>query len=421
MAPTDAPKVLTPDALAEAEAALADACGLALTPGQRRAFPQAVSDAARALGASKEVLLGRVLRRDEDALAALVERAVVGETCFWRHPEQLAALRELLPSLGPGPLRLWSAGCASGEEAYTLAMLLAEAGRDDGRVLATDVSADALAQARAGRYGHWSARRLPAALRERWLRASGHELDVAPALRARVALAHHNLVKDPAPGAFDVVVCRNVLIHFAPATAAAVLRALFGAVRPGGLLVLGPVELRLGAALPAAWIDVAGATLLRSPAPGEPIAERATRRRAAADPGPDLDGAADAAGPLFQAAREAARSGRADEAERLARAAAEAEPGPEPWLLLAQLAEARGAVEVAVAHVRQALDAGRRPPVALAALAVLLARLGKPALAALARADALRRVAALPDDAPLRGVEAITAGALRRALTAGDP
>ncbi|MFL5302068.1 MAG: CheR family methyltransferase, partial [Anaeromyxobacteraceae bacterium] len=295
------------------------------------------------------------------------------------------------------------------------------AGRDDGRVLATDVSADALAQARAGRYGHWSARRLPAALRERWLRASGHELDVAPALRARVALAHHNLVKDPAPGAFDVVVCRNVLIHFAPATAAAVLRALFGAVRPGGLLVLGPVELRLGAALPAAWIDVAGATLLRSPAPGEPIAERATRRRAAADPGPDLDGATDAAGPLFQAAREAARSGRADEAERLARAAAEAEPGPEPWLLLAQLAEARGAVEVAVAHVRQALDAGRRPPVALAALAVLLARLGKPALAALARADALRRVAALPDDAPLRGVEAITAGALRRALTAGDP
>ncbi|MFL5271093.1 MAG: CheR family methyltransferase [Anaeromyxobacteraceae bacterium] len=421
MAPTDAPKVLTPDALAEAEAALADACGLALTPGQRRAFPQAVSDAARALGASKEVLLGRVLRRDEDALAALVERAVVGETCFWRHPEQLAALRELLPSLGPGPLRLWSAGCASGEEAYTLAMLLAEAGRDDGRVLATDVSADALAQARAGRYGHWSARRLPAALRERWLRASGHELVVAPALRARVELAHHNLVKDAAPGAFDVVVCRNVLIHFAPATAAAVLRALFGAVRPGGLLVLGPVELRLGAALPAAWIDVAGATLLRSPAPGEPIAVRATRRRAAADPGPDLDGATDAAGPLFLAAREAARGGRADEAERLARAAAEGEPGPEPWLLLAQLAEARGAVEVAVAHVRQALDAGRRPPVALAALAVLLARLGKPALAALARADALRRVAALPDDAPLRGVEAITAGALRRALTAGDP
>jgi chemotaxis protein methyltransferase CheR len=423
MPPTDAPKVLTPDALAEAEAALADACGLALTPGQRRAFPQAVSDAARALGASREVLLGRVLRRDEEALAALVERAVVGETCFWRHPEQLDAIRALLPSLGPGPLRLWSAGCASGEEAYTLAMLLGEAGRDDARVLATDVSADALAQARAGRYGHWSARRLPQALRERWLEASGHELEVAPALRARVELARHNLVKDPAPGAFDVVLCRNVLIHFAPATAAAVVRALFGAVRPGGLLVLGPVELRLGAALPAAWLDVAGATLLRKPAPGEPLTERATRRRAAGAPAPaaGLDGGGPDAGPLFRAARDAARAGRAEEAERLARAAAEAEPGPEPWLLLAQLAEARGAVEVAVAHVRQALDVGRRPPVALAALAALLARLGKPALAALARADALRRVAALPDDAPLRGVEAITAGALRRALAAGDP
>jgi chemotaxis protein methyltransferase CheR len=398
---TDVPTVVTPRALADAERVLGERCGLALTPGQRRALGHAVREAARAVGATDEVLLGRVLRGDEAALEALVARAVVGETSFWRHPAQLDALRQLVPALGAARLDLWSAGCASGEEAYSLAMLLAELGRGGDRVVATDVSADALAQARAARYGHWSARRLPPELRARWLRAVGHELEVAPAIRERVELSRHNLVTDPAPGAFHVVVCRNVVIHFDPPTAAEVMHRLLAAVRPGGLLVLGPVELPLAAPLAAEWVEACGATLLRRPA--------------AVDDAP-----APAPGPLYCGAREAARAG-APDAEKLARTAAAAEGGPEPWLLAAQLAEARGAPEVAVAALRRALAADPALPVAYAALAALLARLGKPGLARLARADALAALAGMDDAAPLRAVEPISAGALRRALSAGGP
>jgi chemotaxis protein methyltransferase CheR len=421
----DDPALLEPEALAHVEGVLADVCGLVLTPGQRRGLAQAVTAAARSAGTSPAGLVERVVSGDEPAIEALVARAVVGETSFLRHPEQLAALRALLHELDRGePLQLWSAGCASGEEAYSLALTLLDAGRGGDCILATDVSEDALAQARAGRYGHWSLRRVAPGLRERWFRASGNELEVAPALRERVEIRRHNLVRDPPPGTFDVVMCRNVLIYFGAATAGAVLQQLFAAVRPGGLLVLGPVELPLAATLPVEWVDREEATVLRRPEEGEPGLPSARSDRAARRP--ELEGrvstptpAPSRLGPLFLAARHLARTGLHSDAERLARAAAEAEGGPEPWLLLAQLAEGRGEIEVALAEVRRALEVDPALPVGLAALAALLRRHGQPALAALAQADALRVLAPLPDKLLLRGVDAVPAAALRRALADG--
>jgi chemotaxis protein methyltransferase CheR len=191
---------------------------------------------------------------------------VVNETAFWRHPEQLAALGRLAAD-ARRPLAIWSAGCATGEEPYSVAIALLEAGRGGmgDRIVATDVSARALDAAAAGVYGIRSTRKLPLALGARWFEA-GVERRVRAEVRALVEFRRHNLVADPAPGGpFDVVLCRNVLIYFDPRTAGEVLRRLVGALRPGGVLVLGPVELGAATAGELEWLNLGDATLLRRP------------------------------------------------------------------------------------------------------------------------------------------------------------
>lgn len=251
--------------LAEVARILADAVGLSLGGGLDRALELGLAGAAAALGETPAALARRVAARDEEAIVALVEHAVVRETSFWRHPAQLAALSRRA-ARAAGPLAIWSAGCASGEEPYSIAIALLEAGRAGrgDRVVATDVSGRALEEARAGRYARRALRKLPPALAARWLEGGGR---VAAAPRAIVTFARHNLVSDPPPpgGPFDVVFCRNVVIYFDPSTAASALRRLAGALRPGGALVLGPVELPLAAGLELEWVEEEGATLLVRP------------------------------------------------------------------------------------------------------------------------------------------------------------
>lgn len=256
---------LPADALAGVARVLAEVAGVSLDHGLDLALRDALGGAAAALGLSAAEAARRVIERDVAVITALVEHAVVGETLFWRHPEQLAAIGRLAAA-SPAPLRIWSAGCASGEEPYSVAIALLEAGVGDrgDRILATDVSARALEAARAGCYGARAVRKLPPAVAARWLEP-GVWRRVAPAARALVRFARQNLVSDPAPdgGGFDLVLCRNVLIYFTPTTAAEVLYRLVGALRPGGTLVLGPVELPLAGALALEWIEAGGATLLR--------------------------------------------------------------------------------------------------------------------------------------------------------------
>jgi chemotaxis protein methyltransferase CheR len=204
---------------------------------------------------------------DGDALGLLAEHAVVCETALWRHAEGLVALSGELAA-AERPLRIWSAGCATGEEPYSLAMALFDAGRDheEDRILGTDVSARALARAWVGVYGARATRKLPRALAERWLRPTEHGAQVDGRLARLVRFERHNLL-DPPPGQhFDAVVCRNVLIYFDPEVAASTLARLASAVVPGGYLLLGPVELPLAAELAFEWVERPGATLLRRPA-----------------------------------------------------------------------------------------------------------------------------------------------------------
>lgn len=246
--------------------ALARFAGLSLASGLKGTLRQALDAAAHERHLSPAALVEAVLLGEAAALEALAEHAAVGETSFWRHAEGLLALAARL-SGGPAPARAWCAGCASGEEPYSLALALLEAGRDGAgdRVLATDVSRRALERARAGLYRDRALRRLPPPLVERWFRASEGARRVDAAVAGLVTFERHNLLDAPPPGPFDAVVCRNVLIYFEAEAAARVLARLAGVLAPGGLLLLGPVELPLATGLGLDFVEEGGATLLRRP------------------------------------------------------------------------------------------------------------------------------------------------------------
>ena len=425
------------------EAILKKACGLCLSVGLKRALQSSFTRAAKAAHLDEQRFLDGLCAGDEACLAQLVEHSVIGETYFFRHPEQFAAFKDLLQKdfASERALRIWSAGCASGEEAYSIAMALADAGRARGgdRIVATDVSAKALAVARAGLYGRWSLRRLDPRLRERYFVAAGDKLQVSEAVQKSVEFSRHNMVLEPPPlREAHFVFCRNVLIYFSPETAAHVLRGLCEALVPGGYLVLGPVEVPQAAVLSLEWVETHGVTLLRKPdgkaRPAAPhpatIQRRVTphpspKRRATpapmhAHPAPVSSPPPPPPSPpratRFEKAREAAREGRLEEAERLARGAAAEEMSPESYLLLSMAAESRGDLSAAVDQVRKALYLEPSLATGHAFLVALFHRLGRPQEAERARRNALDALEGLDEACVLQGVEAITAGALRRAL-----
>jgi chemotaxis protein methyltransferase CheR len=276
--PTDPPVDDGPDPAPRLPALLLDdvarvlavQAGVSLRGGLDLRLVDGLDGAARAAGEPVRAFARRVAAGDAAAVARLVEHVVVAETAFWRHPEQLAAVGRIA-GRARGPMSIWSAGCATGEEAYSVAIALLEAGRGGrgDRILATDVSRRALAVAQDGVYGARAVRKLPHAHAVRW-REGTTTRRVKDAVRALVRFASHNLVApEPAPGGpFDVVLCRNVLIYFDRPTAAAVVRRLANALAPGGTLVLGPVEGVLGEEIGLDPVEEAGATVLRRPAGG---------------------------------------------------------------------------------------------------------------------------------------------------------
>jgi chemotaxis methyl-accepting protein methylase len=178
--------------------------------------------------------------------------------CF-RNPEVWAALARVLPALFQrgDAVRAWSAGCASGEEAHTLAILLAQAAEDVGhpewldrvRVEATDIDRDSLLRTRAGRYRTASLVETPPEVMRRWFREDGDAMVADPALRARLDVRAHDLTGDPVPVArYQLIACRNVVIYFDRAMQERLFTALHDALHPGGYLVLGKVETLVGPA-----------------------------------------------------------------------------------------------------------------------------------------------------------------------------
>ena len=182
-----------------------------------------------------------------------------------------------------GLFRVWSAGCATGEEAYSIAMTLLAAGLpvERIRVMASDISSRSLQRARAATYGPWSVRRIEPSMERRFLTPQGDLVMVNSQARRPVEFLRHNLVMDEAPvKELDAVFCRNVLIYFPHELVQKVLAKLVATLVPGGLLFLAPAEIPLTNGMGLEQLDVQGSPVLRVPraspapvakAPAEPV------------------------------------------------------------------------------------------------------------------------------------------------------
>jgi chemotaxis protein methyltransferase CheR len=197
-------------------------------------------------------------RSSADLLRDVVEAMTTNESFFFRDGKPFEQFREfVLPRLlqargASRSIRIWSAACSSGQEPYTLAMILSEEkARLAGwrcEILATDLSTEILQKAQAGLYTQFEVQRgLPIQYLVKYFKQQGDRWEIDPALRATVQFRTFNLLDDPAPlGRFDVIFCRNVLIYFDQPTKAKVLDRLARLLPPDGYLYLGGAETVLG-------------------------------------------------------------------------------------------------------------------------------------------------------------------------------
>ena len=192
-------------------------------------------------------------------LDQLVELLTIGETYFFRHTELFDALRDVvLPDVIQNNswqrrLRIWSAGCSTGAEAYSISIMLQREFASqltdwDVEILGTDINRRFLAEAHAGRYGEWAFRSTPESLRRECFLPSDGKWCIAPAYRRGVSFRFHNLVQHPFPSlphgliAFDVILCRNVTIYFDHAIVMRLVKQFHETLAPTGWLLVGHSE-----------------------------------------------------------------------------------------------------------------------------------------------------------------------------------
>ncbi|MFN7015776.1 MAG: CheR family methyltransferase [Fimbriimonadales bacterium] len=192
----------------------------------------------------------RYLTEEETRLRSFIDRLAINVSELFRNPEQFELLaREILPALlrRSFSLRVWSAGCSYGAEAYSLAILLHELAPNRGhQILGTDIDQEVLTRAQRGVFQESDLRSTPSPYRERYFRQfteNGRTLyEADPALQRYLRFERHNLLSDPYPQGFDLIACRNVIIYFSDDAKERVFREFYRALKPGGYLFLGNTE-----------------------------------------------------------------------------------------------------------------------------------------------------------------------------------
>jgi chemotaxis methyl-accepting protein methylase len=209
-------------------------------------LPEAIRRAAAQLGTPAEVLQ-RAARAERGVVHALCQAVSVGETFFFRQPEHFLFIAStLLPDLlaeGRTTIRAWSAGCATGEETYSIAACLLQLVPAPARaaVLGTDLLERNLEAARRATYGLWSRRPSGPLLHPLFHEVSPERVSVNEEVRKLTTFQEHNLLQ-PAPGQFDLIFCRNVLVYFSPEAVKTAVGHLARALSPGGALIFGSMD-----------------------------------------------------------------------------------------------------------------------------------------------------------------------------------
>lgn len=242
------------------QALLEERTGMTLAPERKSFLETSLHGRMRELGlddydAYYEQLMAGATEARAMEWSILVDRLTVQETRFFRHPGSFALVEEFVDRFAveraaSATLNAWSVGCSTGEEAYSLAMLIQERFARGGKSLfygitGTDISLPTLARARRGLFPRRRAMQVDAALRERYFEpADDQHLRVTQTLRERVCFAHLNVLNlDPAPiDNMDLIFCQNMLIYFRRWRKRQIATRLADRLAPGGLLVLGPGE-----------------------------------------------------------------------------------------------------------------------------------------------------------------------------------
>ncbi len=232
-------------------------CGIHFGDDARYLVERRLRDRLDVVGVPDFAEYYRFLRYDTAARSEVeeaVEALTTNETYFFREEYQLRAFRdEILPEVERRnrerkKLVVWSAGCSTGEEVYTIAMMLLESGRCEGwdvRVFGNDINRRVIAQARRGVYGRSAFRATSSERRARFFREEDDGLHVTDRVRGLAHFGHLNLLDEDRialVGRVDVVFCRNVLIYFDAAARSKALHTLWDRLVPGGWLLLGHAE-----------------------------------------------------------------------------------------------------------------------------------------------------------------------------------
>jgi chemotaxis protein methyltransferase CheR len=468
---------------------LAQRIGLFFPPPRWPDLLRGLARAAPAFGFPELEPCVRWLMRSElsrQQVEILASQLSVGETYFFREPGVFAALEnDILPPLiaarraAGRSLRLWSAGCCTGEEPYSLAILLERLIPDladwSVSILATDINPDFLAKAKRGHYSEWSFRAAPA-----WLKAQCFETPaagryvLAPRLRRLVHFDYLNLAEDAYPSVvnhtngIDIVLCRNVLMYFEASAAAAVARKLHRALVEGGCLIVSPTETSAtifpqfttqhfpdaivyrkseppspmpAPAPPFVWPDAALAAAPEPLPETPPSAPNHTRAPATPPPATPYqtalaayalgdyervaallaEPAGDDARALALLARASANQGRLTDASRWCEAAVAANKvDPGLRYLLASVLDEQGLAAPAVAALKQALYLDQDFILAHYALGNLYRRLEHPVLARRHFSHARQLLRQLPSGAALPDAEGLSAGRLAEIIDATE-
>ena len=240
---------------------IARGAGLTVEVYKDKCVRRRIAVRMRACGVHTYAEYQALLLRSPEEYERLRDALTINVTRFYRNADTWSVLRrEVLPALldrGRRDFRAWSAGCSSGEEPYTLAMLVAEhleqSGRADAldrsRIEATDIDRACLERARAAVYRREMLSELPPELMDTYFQPAGAELRVVDRVRRLVGLSELDLTRQrPLRRDYHLILCRNVVIYFDRTTQERLFQVFTDALAPGGFLVLGKVETLLGVA-----------------------------------------------------------------------------------------------------------------------------------------------------------------------------